>query len=100
MKVIDAKQVDIVRCAQQDEFYIQNIQDTFSYLLSYIPGRRYNRFKKDLPLRLADTFYYLLTTASNSQTLGEEYAGILRLTSNNQLPSKLVRIQIVNMTVF
>lgn len=89
MKLYPAKQADIVRCAQRDELFVQQLENDFSYVLRLL-GTKYLQHFRSLPAVAANLFYYGLTSASNLQTLGEEYAGILRVTSDNKMPNKLV----------
>lgn len=90
MKVYPAKQADVVRCSQRDELFVQQLENDFSYILRLLDAK-YVHSLRALPPVAANVFYYGFTSASKLQTLGEEYAGILRIRGDNRIPNNLVR---------
>lgn len=92
MEVYPAKQADVVRCSQRDELFVQQLENDFSYILRLLSAK-YVHSLRALPPVAANVFYYGLTSTSKLQTLGEEYAGILRIGGerDNRIPRNIVR---------
>lgn len=84
-----AEVADIQRAFQRDTAFIEDVQENFGGLLKLLGNSTYNAYRKYIPM-IATTWYYFATSLSNRQTLGEEYAGIIRIVSDNVLPGKLV----------
>lgn len=85
----NAEVADIQRAFQRDSAFVDEAQEDFAALLKLLGNSTYNAYRKYVPI-ISTSWYYLTTSLSNRQTLGEEYAGILRVASGNQLPGKLV----------
>lgn len=84
-----AEVADIQRAFQRDDAFVEEMREDFAALLKLFGNATYNAHRKYISL-IANSWYYFVTSLSNRQTLGEEYAGILRVVSGNRLPSKLV----------
>lgn len=80
---------DILRAIQRDSAFVENVQENFAALLKLLGNNTYKVYRKYLPV-IANSWYYFTTSLSNRQTLGEEYAGILRVFLGNQLPGRMV----------
>ncbi|KAF7272774.1 hypothetical protein GWI33_014483 [Rhynchophorus ferrugineus] len=91
MQFYKAQIADILRCNQRDEAFISDLESQLHSFLKYINSRSYHRIRQSIPL-IANVWYYYMTSLSNLQTLGEEYAGIIRITKNNKIPSTLIQI--------
>lgn len=89
MNLCEANVADILRCSQRDEQFISELEQRVQSLLLLTGTRNLNELKKNVPV-IAKLWYYLVTSLSNLQTLGEEYTGTIRVTKNNKIPSKLV----------
>lgn len=92
MKFYKAKVADVLRASQRDEEFINTLQDDLREVFKlFASPQEFNRRKNVIPY-VAAAWYYFLTSASNLQTLGEEYAGILRLDRNSKIASKLLQL--------
>lgn len=85
-----AGQAEIIRSAQKDAQFVDEIHLTLSELF-----RRYNQsswIKLDQKLKtLVQIFYYSYHAVAGIQTLGEEYTGILQTDADYRgLPNRLV----------
>lgn len=86
-----AEVADILRSSQRDEAYVVELESHLNSVLRLFSNETYHSIKKILP-NIAACWYFLLTSFSNRQTLGEEYAGILRVNSKEQaVPSCSVK---------
>lgn len=84
-----AEVADILRALQRDNAFIDASHEDFATLLKFLGNNTYKTYRKYLPV-IANSWYYFTTALSNGQTLGEEYAGILRVVLDNQIPGKTV----------
>lgn len=84
-----AEVADIQRALQRDSAFVNDIQEDFAALLKLLGNNTYKTYRKYLPV-IANAWYYFTTSLSNRQTLGEEYAGIIRIVSGIHLPGKTV----------
>lgn len=91
MQVRNAEVADIQRSFQRDELFTLELQDNFNALLRLFGNQMYNKFRKFIPA-VASAWYYFVTSLSNRQTLGEEYAGIIRVVSRSDIPTKVVSV--------
>lgn len=92
MQVQYAEVSDIQRSIQRDNAFVDELQEDFISILKLFGNNAYNSYRNFIPV-IATSWYYFTTSVSNRQTLGEEYAGILRAVSKLQIPSKLVSIR-------
>lgn len=84
-----AQVADVQRAFQRDSAFVDELQDEFAALLKLLGNSTYNAFRKYIPA-ISTSWYYFTTSVSNRQTLGEEYAGILRVVSGSKIPGRLV----------
>lgn len=91
MKFNSADVTNIIQASQRDEAFVEELQEYLTSLVKCFGQNNYNQIRKLLPC-LTTAWYYLMTSLSNLQTLGEEYAGLIRLGSNNKIPAKYVRM--------
>lgn len=89
MSFYDANVADILRCSQRDEQFVTELEEHVQNLLQLTGTRNLNELRRSVPV-IAKIWYYLVTSLSNLQTLGEEYTGTIRVTGNNRLPTKFV----------
>ncbi|KAJ2788083.1 peroxisome biogenesis factor 10 [Coemansia interrupta] len=73
-----AGSADIVRAAQKDAFYHQRLASDLSAVVQELRGTRYQVAHQTEIQGISRLLYYSLTTLLGSQTLGEEYCGILQ----------------------
>lgn len=85
-----AKVADIVRSSQRDELFIESLYQDILSICKTLSIKNFIYLRKVIPI-VASSWYYFLTSFDNLQTLGEEYAGILRVDRNKNLPNKLVK---------
>ncbi|KAA0713536.1 Peroxisome biogenesis factor 10 [Triplophysa tibetana] len=96
MPLIPANQPQVIRSRQKDEFYHSNLSNQSNELIHACAGsRRWLQWKKEIEL-LSDLTYYVLTTLSGYQTLGEEYVNIIQVDpSQRRIPSRGRRTALV-----
>ncbi|XP_078155010.1 peroxin 10 isoform X1 [Carex rostrata] len=81
-----AAQPEMMRAAEKDENYAAHVQEACRDAFRHLFGTRITvTYQNEIKL-LGQTFYYLLTTGSGQQTLGEEYCDIIQVASTNGLP--------------
>ncbi|XP_042650214.1 peroxisome biogenesis factor 10 isoform X3 [Tyto alba] len=82
----------LVRCGQKDEVYRGGLRSAAGTALHGLAGaRKWLEWRKELEL-LSDVAYFVLTTLSGYQTLGEEYVNIVQVDSTKKrIPSFLRR---------
>ncbi|ELU12268.1 hypothetical protein CAPTEDRAFT_174511 [Capitella teleta] len=93
---VAAKQAEIIRSHQKDDFYTGGIQSALSEIVQTSFGPRiWINWRHEIDL-LADLGYFVLTTVSGYQTLGEEYVNILQVNSSHRvIPSRMRRVAMV-----
>lgn len=89
MIVFNAEVADILRSSQRDETFINELNSQIHSILKLCGTNSYNKYYKYVET-VTNIWYYSLTSLSNLQTLGEEYAGILRVNNDNKLVSSWV----------
>lgn len=89
MRYYDAKVADVLRLSQRDEIFLQDVENQMHTLFKLMGARNYHKMRKIIP-RVANVWYYLMTSLGNFQTLGEEYTGTVRVTKDGYVPSKMV----------
>ncbi|NXD82288.1 PEX10 factor, partial [Halcyon senegalensis] len=82
----------LVRCGQKDDLYRSGLRSGAGAALHGIAGaRKWLEWRRELEL-LSDVAYFVLTTLSGYQTLGEEYVNIVQVDSTKKrVPSVLRR---------
>ncbi|GAQ83940.1 peroxin 10 [Klebsormidium nitens] len=81
-----AAQPEVMRAAEKDEQYLKHVSDTcYDIARRYLGARRAAEYQNET--RLAGRLlYYLLTTGTGIQTLGEEYCDIRQVFGPAALP--------------
>jgi len=88
-KPIKANIGELLRSAQRDEQYLHQTNNHFNALAQKWLGlRNWVQFRQELEL-LNKFVYYLVTTLSGLQTLGEEYVRIVQIDGDKLLVPKL-----------
>ncbi|XP_065170784.1 peroxisome biogenesis factor 10-like [Atheta coriaria] len=89
MSFYKAEISDILRANQRDNDFINELQEYMTDLVKLLTGsgQNYNKIRQLIPL-CTNAWYYLLTSVSNLQTLGEEYTGTIRVSPDNELISQ------------
>ena len=86
---------EILRAAQKDSSFTDNLQRNVSHLCLELVGPRVWLKYKWLLEPTTRFFYYMITTGLDLQTLGEEYTGIIQVQhGQKKLPSKMIRFVI------
>ena len=87
-----AKQAEILRSSQKDDYYCGSIKSYLSEIVQKVGGPRiWLKWNNEFEV-LADVVYFTLTTFGGFQTLGEEYVNIILVNKTMKaLPSKLQR---------
>lgn len=83
---------EIVRSHQKDDFYLGYLRKTAAEVVHALIGPRgWIKWRKEVDL-IADIGYFLLTTVSGYQTIGEEYVNIIQVDSSQRwVPSVFQR---------
>lgn len=89
MRHFEAKVADVLRLTQRDELFLQDVESQMHTFFKLMGARNYHNMRKIIP-RVANVWYYLMTSLGNFQTLGEEYTGTIRVTEDGHIPSKMV----------
>uniref|UniRef100_A0A182J4R3 RING-type E3 ubiquitin transferase n=1 Tax=Anopheles atroparvus TaxID=41427 RepID=A0A182J4R3_ANOAO len=88
----NAGQAEIIRSAQKDQEYIENIRSALSELLLLLSQRHWFKYNALCKL-IAEIIYHHYGILNNLQTLGEEYTGIIQVDANYiMLPNKTVQL--------
>ncbi|KAJ2493484.1 peroxisome biogenesis factor 10 [Coemansia sp. RSA 2050] len=80
-------QPDIVRSTQKDLFYQQRLQSQLADVVQQAKGTRYYAAHQTEVEVASKALYYGLTTLTGTQTLGEEYCGILQIDERQLYPT-------------
>lgn len=79
-----ALQTSIVRAQEKDEAYIQLLYSKCYEMASKLVGPRQTLiWRREIKL-MSDLLYFVLTTGSRQQTLGEEYCSILQMSDGRR----------------
>ncbi|XP_026867118.2 peroxisome biogenesis factor 10 [Electrophorus electricus] len=92
MPLVHANQPQLIRSSQKDEYYQTSLRNHANDVFQAIAGsKRWLQWRKEIEL-LSDLTYYVLTTLSGYQTLGEEYVSIVQVDpTNRRIPSRTRR---------
>ena len=91
----EASHGEILRAAQKDSSFTDNLQRNVSNLCLELVGPRVWLKYKWLLEPTTRFCYYMITTGLDLQTLGEEYTGIIQVQhGQKKLPSKMIRFVI------
>lgn len=96
MPLVPANQPQLIRSSQKDEYYQKNLTNNANELFHTFAGsRHWLQWRKEIEL-LSDLTYYVLTTLSGYQTLGEEYVSIIQVDpSHRRIPSQMRRTALI-----
>ncbi|NXK90280.1 PEX10 factor, partial [Formicarius rufipectus] len=88
----------LVRAGQKDELYRAGLRSGAGTALRGLAGARpWLQWRREVEL-LSDVAYFVLTTLSGYQTLGEEYVGIIQVDpSKKKVPSLLRRAAFISL---
>ncbi|XP_071101936.1 peroxisome biogenesis factor 10-like [Haliotis cracherodii] len=91
---------EILRSHQKDDYHLSYLRKLIADVVQTIAGaRRWMHWRKELDL-LSDTGYFLLTTLSGCQTVGEEYVNIIQTDRTlRALPAQWRRVLMVVLQV-
>jgi len=93
MRLRPALAAEILRAAQKDSTHLTGLEAEVSTLLLEVVGPVWWARIKEWLGPGVRTLYYVLTTVSSYQTLGEEYTGLIQVIPGRlKLPSTLTRI--------
>ncbi|XXG51380.1 hypothetical protein AAC387_Pa02g5167 [Persea americana] len=81
-----AAQPEIMRAAEKDDQYASYVYDACRDAFRHLFGTRYAVAYQSETKLLGQMLYYILTTGSGQQTLGEEYCDITQVASPYGLP--------------
>ncbi|XP_076845208.1 peroxisome biogenesis factor 10 [Brachyhypopomus gauderio] len=92
MPLLQANQAQLIRCSQKDEYYQTSLRNHTNDVFQTVAGsKRWIQWRKEIEL-LSDLTYYILTTLSGYQTLGEEYVSVVQVDpTNRRIPSRTRR---------
>jgi peroxin-10 len=96
-----ANQLEIIRSEEKDRYMISQLSQQLDELYTKLFGL--NNFHTYQPYlhRLSEFLYYLTTTLSNRQTIGEEYVCLVQYDSNKkQIPSLFRRFSMIFFRIF
>ncbi|TKR78229.1 hypothetical protein L596_019070 [Steinernema carpocapsae] len=91
MQWYEAERAEIVRAARRDEEHLKSLKEQISNALRDLFGISIWRQHYKYLNSITEIVYYLLTTLSARQTLGEEYLGLVQVDSNRSAASFLRR---------
>ncbi|XP_053208870.1 peroxisome biogenesis factor 10-like [Panonychus citri] len=96
MSSVEPSPVLLVIGSNRDEEYIEWLGNQWSFIFQKIIGmQRWFQYRQQLNL-IAPLSYYMVTTLSGLQTLGEEYTSLIQIDGSNKIgfrvPSKLRRV--------
>ncbi|XP_028308883.1 peroxisome biogenesis factor 10 [Gouania willdenowi] len=88
MSLPAAHQSQLLRASQKDEYYQRILRNNANDVFQTIAGsKRWLDWRRELEV-LSDLTYYILTTLSGYQTLGEEYVSIVQVdATKRRIPS-------------
>ena len=96
-----ATQGEILRAAQKDAALTDSLQRSVGSLCLDLVGPRVWLRHKWVCEPASRLLYYLVTTASDLQTLGEEYTGIIQVEAGaRRIPSRTVRLVMIFLQTF
>ena len=87
----DSGQAEIIRSNQKDEYYISYLRGAVADIAqTFLGARTWIQWHKELNI-VSDFTYFVLTTVSGYQTLGEEYVNIIQVDSSKRAVPSVVR---------
>ncbi|CAF0974770.1 unnamed protein product [Adineta steineri] len=96
-----ANQLEIIRSEEKDRYMISQLSKQLDELYTKLFGLNNFHIYQTYLHRLSEFLYYLTTTLSNRQTIGEEYICLIQYNPNKkQIPSLLHRLSMVFIRIF
>ena len=96
-----ANQLEIIRSEEKDRYMISQLSQQLDELYTKLFGLNYFHIYQPYLHRLSEILYYLTTTLSNRQTIGEEYVCLIQYDPNKkQIPSLIRRFLMILFRVF
>ncbi|XP_036389937.1 peroxisome biogenesis factor 10 [Megalops cyprinoides] len=101
MPLLPANQPQLIRASQKDEYYQNCLRNNANEAFQTFAGsKRWLDWRKEIEL-LSDLVYFVLTTFSGYQTLGEEYCNIIQVDPTKQrVPSRARRGALILLHTF
>lgn len=97
---VEANPPEILRAAQKDDSFIDSIRSEVAEIIQRVFGNQTWMKIQALSDIGCIFLYYSLTTLADSQTLGEEYVGLLQVDSTlRSLPTRPVRLLAISLQV-
>ncbi|CAF3503840.1 unnamed protein product [Adineta steineri] len=96
-----ANQLEIIRSEEKDRYMISQLSKQLDELYTKLFGLNNFHIYQTYLHRLSEFLYYLTTTLSNRQTIGEEYICLIQYNpQKKQIPSLLHRLSMVFIRIF
>lgn len=96
-----ANQLEIIRSEEKDHYMISQLSQQLDELYTKLFGLNNFHIYQPYLHRLSEFLYYLTTTLSNRQTIGEEYVCLIQYDSNTKkIPSLIRRILMICFRIF
>ncbi|CAF1019321.1 unnamed protein product [Adineta steineri] len=96
-----ANQLEIIRSEEKDRYMISQLSKQLDELYTKLFGLNNFHIYQTYSHRLSEFLYYLTTTLSNRQTIGEEYICLIQYNPHKrQIPSLLHRLSMVFIRIF
>jgi peroxin-10 len=96
-----ANQLEIIRSEEKDHYMISQLSQRLDELYTKLFGLTNFHFYQPYLYRLSEFLYYLTTTLSNRQTIGEEYVCLIQYDPHRkQIPSLFRRISMICFRIF
>lgn len=96
-----ANQLEIIRSEEKDRYMISQLSQQLDELYTKLFGLNHFHIYQSYLHRLSEFLYYLTTSLSNRQTIGEEYVCLIQYDPNKkQIPSFFHRFSMVFLRIF
>ncbi|UJR30459.1 hypothetical protein I4U23_017992 [Adineta vaga] len=96
-----ANQLEIIRSEEKDRYMISQLSQQLDELYTKLFGLNNFHIYQSYSHRLSELLYYLTTTLSNRQTIGEEYVCLIQYDPNKkQIPSFFHRFSMIFLRIF
>jgi len=96
-----ANQLEIIRSEEKDHYMISQLSQQLDELYTKLFGLNNFHIYQTYLHRLSELLYYLTTTLSNRQTIGEEYICLIQYDPNKkQIPTLIRRFSMIFFRIF
>jgi peroxin-10 len=96
-----ANQLEIIRSEEKDHYMISQLSQRLDELYTKLFGLTNFHLYQPYLYRLSEFLYYLTTTLSNRQTIGEEYVCLIQYDSHRKkIPSSIRRLLMIFLRIF